>query len=316
MQHHQIILLGGSGFIGNQLAVSLANRGCMVTLPCRRPHRQRHLKVHPNIRVIEANVFDEEQLNTLCSNQHAAINLIGILHQRRRNDFRKVHVDFVKSLVATCSRNNIRRLLHLSALGADQASGSSLYLRSKGEGENLLHTFGRKDMQVTSFRPSVVFGAKDQFINRFASILKITPGLFPLACPKSQLAPVFVGDLVGRIVDSVDDQDTHSKRIDVCGPEVFTLQEIIELIIEATGSPCRVLPLGDGLSKLQARILGVLPGRLFTMDNYRSLQTPNICKDGDLCTTSLRRYLQNWNNHSGFRKHYDQFRQSQAGYRE
>ena len=84
MQHHQIILLGGSGFIGNQLAVSLANRGCMVTLPCRRPHRQRHLKVHPNIRVIEANVFDEEQLNILCNNQHAAINLIGILHQRRR----------------------------------------------------------------------------------------------------------------------------------------------------------------------------------------------------------------------------------------
>ena len=316
MQHHHIILLGGSGFIGNQLAFSLANNGCKVTVPCRRPHRQRHLTVHPNIRVIEANVFDEDQLNNLCRNQHAAINLIGILHESRSGDFRKVHVDFVKTLVAACSKNNIRRLLHISALGADEGSGTSKYLRSKGEGENLLHTFGRKNMQVTSFQPSVVFGPQDDFINRFASILKITPGLFPLACPKSQLAPVYVNDLVTRIVDSVDSKATHSKRISICGPEVFTLQEIIELIIEATAAPCRVLPMGDGLSKLQARILGLLPGKIFTMDNYRSLQTPNVCKDGDLCETSLRRYLQNWNNHAGFRKHYDQFRQNQSGYGE
>lgn len=316
MQHKNIILLGGSGFIGNQLAFSLANRGCKVTVPCRRPHRQRHLKVNPNIQVIEASVFDESQLNHLCRDQHAAINLIGILHESRSGDFRKVHVDFVKTLVAACSKNNIRRLLHISALGADEGSGTSKYLRSKGEGENLLHTFGRKDMQVTSFQPSVVFGPQDDFINRFASILKITPGLFPLACPKSQLAPVFVNDLVARIVDSVDDRATHSKRISVCGPEIFTLQEIIELIIEATGAPCRVLPMGDGLSKLQARILGMLPGKIFTMDNYRSLQTPNVCKDGDLCETSLRRYLQNWDKHSGFRKHYDRFRRNQSGYGE
>lgn len=316
MQHKNIILLGGSGFIGNQLAFSLANKGCIVTVPCRRPHRQRHLTVHPNIRVMEANVFDENQLNTLCQGQHAAINLIGILHERRDGDFRKVHVDFVKTLVAACSKNNIRRLLHISALGADEGSGTSKYLRSKGEGENLLHTYGRKDMQVTSFQPSVVFGPQDDFINRFASILKITPGLFPLACPKSQLAPVYVSDLVKKIVDSVDDKTTHSKRISACGPEVFTLQQIIELIIEATGAHCRALPMGDGLSKLQARILGVLPGKIFTMDNYRSLQTPNICKDGDLCETSLRRYLQNWNNHSGFRKNYNQFRQNQSGYGE
>ncbi|MCP4430144.1 MAG: complex I NDUFA9 subunit family protein [Gammaproteobacteria bacterium] len=314
MQHHHIILFGGSGFIGNQLAIALANRNCNVTLPCRRPHRQQALRVHPNIRIIEADVFDDDQLNALCRGQHAAINLIGILHQRQDDDFRRVHVDFVKSLVATCSRNGISRLLHLSALGADQASGSSQYLRSKGEGENLLHTFGQKDMQVTSFQPSVVFGKGDQFINRFASILKLTPLLFPLACPDSQLAPVYLNDLVGRIVDSVDDPSTYSRRISICGPEVFTLRQIIEMIIETTSSPCRVVPLGDGLSRLQAMILGALPGKLFTLDNYRSLQTPNICNQGDLCKTSLPRYLLDWNNHSGFRKYYDQFRRYQASY--
>ncbi len=314
MHHQNIILFGGGGFIGRHLAIALANRDCRITLPCRRPHRLQALKVHPNIRIVEADVFDENRLNELCEGQQAAINLIGILHERRKDDFRRVHVNFIKSLVAACTANNIRRLLHLSALGADQASGTSLYLRSKGEGENLLHTFGQKDMQVTSFQPSVVFGKNDQFINRFAAILKLSPVFFPLACPNSQLAPVHVQDLVEKIIDSIDDADTHSKRISVCGPEVFTLREIIELIISAKGSHCRVLPLSRSLSRLQAVILGSLPGKLFTMDNFRSLQTPNICEHGELCTTSLRRYLLETDSPSGFRRNYDRFRQNQAGF--
>lgn len=312
MLHHNVILLGGSGFIGNQLAFVLANRGCLITIPCRRPHRHQSLKVHPNIRLVEANVLDEGQLNQLCRGQDAAINLIGILHQRRPDDFRTVHVNFIKSLVTACTQNKIRRLLHVSALGADQASGSSLYLRSKGEGENLLHTFGQKDMEVTSFQPSVVFGKHDEFVNRFASIVKLSPLLFPLACSNSQLAPVYVGDLVDKIADTLDDRSTHSKRFTLCGPEEFTLKQIVELIIKATGASCRVWPLGNGLSKLQATILQNLPGKLFTMDNYRSLQTPNICSGGELCTTSLRQYLDNFANPLGNRKYYNQYRRDFA----
>ncbi len=308
MLHQKLILLGGSGFIGNQLAFALANKGSQVTIPCRRPHRHQALKVHPNIHLVEANVLDSEQLGQLCQRQNAAINLIGILHERRTNDFRAVHIEFIKSLVAACARNNIRRLLHISALGADQATGSSLYLRTKGEGENLLHTFGQKDMEVTSFQPSVVYGKHDQFINRFASILKLSPALFPLACPESKLAPVYVGDLVNLMVNSLDDRSTHSKRFTVCGPEVFTLQQIIELIIKANGSSCRVWPLGNGMSKLQAMLLQNLPGKLFTMDNYRSLQTPNICNKGELCQTSLRYYLEDKGNRFGNKKFYDRFR--------
>ncbi len=308
MIHQNVILLGGSGFIGRQLAFALANRGCQITIPCRRPHRQQSLKVHSGIRIVEAQAIDSDQLNQLCKGQDAVINLVGILHERRENDFRAVHVDFVKSLVTACTQNNISRLMHLSALGADQASGSSLYLRSKGEGENLLHTFGQKDLHVTSFRPSVVFGKNDQFINRFASLLKFSPVLLPLACPTSQMAPVYICDLVQRMVDALDDSSTYSKRFSVCGPEVFSLQQIVELIIKAKGSSCRVLPLGDGLSKLQALILQNLPGKLFTMDNYRSLQTPSICDESELCQTSLRQYLENIDNLFSNRKYYDQYR--------
>jgi NADH dehydrogenase len=303
-----LLILGGSGFIGYQLAYAFANRGWQVTVPSRRPHRHRALLVHPNIRLLQADITDPANLKTLCQDQQAVINLVGILHEKRKGDFRRIHVDFIKSVVETCSEAGIRRLLHLSALGADQATGSSLYLRSKGEGENLLHTFGQRGLDVTSFQPSVVFGKGDDFINRFAGILRWCFGYFPLACADSKLAPVYVGDLVAKIVASIDDRSSYGRRYTVCGPEVFTLQQIVELIIATLRLPVRIMPLGKGMSRLQATILQNLPGKLFTMDNYRSLQTDNVCADGDLCETSLRQYVIGLPAMNGNKRNYDRFR--------
>lgn len=306
--YEKVLILGGSGFIGKQLAFALANRGCQVTVPSRRPHRHRDLLVHPNIRLVESRLFDASELKSLCQGHQLVINLLGILHEKRKGDFRRVHVEFVKMLVTSCSESGISRLLHVSALGASQATGSSLYLRSKGEGENLLHTFGQRGLHVTSFQPSVVFGKGDQFINRFAAILKFCVGYFPLACADSRLAPVYVGDLVERIIAAIDDRNSYGKRYPICGPDIFTLRQIIELIIDSLDVPCRVLPLGKGLSKLQAVILQNLPGKLFTLDNYRSLQTDNVCDGDDCCNTSLRQYLSGLAVLFGNKREYDRFR--------
>ncbi len=309
-RQRNILILGGSGFIGKQLAFKLANQGWMVTVPSRRPHRNRALLVHPNIRLLEANLTEPGSLRGLCRNQQAVVNLVGILHQRRKGDFRRFHVEFVKSLVETCGEIGTKRLLHVSALGADQATGSSLYLRSKGEAENLLHTFGQRGLQVTSFQPSVVFGKEDDFINRFAGILKFFFGYFPLACADSKLAPVYVGDLVTKIITTIDDRDSFARRYQVCGPEVFTLRQILELIIAALQLPVRVMPLGKSMSRLQAVILQNLPGKLFTMDNYRSLQTDSICTESDLCETSLRQYINGLPAMFGNKRNYDSFRKN------
>ncbi len=303
-----ILLLGGDGFIGKHLAFALANRGWCVTTPSRRPHRKRELLVHPSIRLVDGDITDTDTLQRLCADQQVVINLVGILHERRKGDFRRYHVDFVKFVVETCNQAGITRLLHISALGADQATGSSLYLRSKGEGENLLHTFGQRELKVTSFQPSVVFGKDDVFVNQFAGILKWYAGFFPLACADSKLQPVYVGDLVERIVDSIDDCDSNSKRYPVCGPEVFTLRQILELIIVALNLPVRIMPLSKGLSRLQALVLQNLPGKLFTMDNYRSLQTENVCKDCEPCETSLRRYISGLSVMHSNKRDYDRFR--------
>jgi uncharacterized protein YbjT (DUF2867 family) len=308
MKHQKILIVGGTGFIGKRLAIALANHDCDVLLPCRRPHRHRDLLVNPRIRLIEANVFDTETLNKLCINQHAVINLVGILHENKVGDFRRVHIEFIKSLVAACTANKVKRLLHISALGANQATGSSQYLRSKGEGENLVHTFGQKEMHVTSFQPSVVFGENDQFVNQFASVLRLCPGLFPLACPNAKLTPVYVDDLVKLMVDSLDNPGSYTKHYPVCGPEQFTLKEILELIAEQVNPSCKILPLSDFFSRLQAQVLQLLPGKLFTMDNYRSLKTDSVCTGNSASEMSFRHYIKGINILFGRKSTYDQYR--------
>ncbi len=292
MKYPKIILLGGSGFVGRHLAIALAQRGYQVSLPCRRPHRLNDLRVLPNIELREADIMAQGALIELCNGHDAVFNLVGILNESKKASFRQLHVEFVKHIVEACQKNNIKRLLHISALGADQASGSSLYLRSKGEGENLIHTFGQHKLAVTSFQPSVIFGPDDSFINRFGTLLKLCFGTFPLACPNSRFSPVYVGDAVRIMTDCVDDPGAFSKRYPLCGAETWTLQQIVEMIAQAQGSKCKIIGLPDSLSKLQAMLLQNLPGKLFTLDNYRSLQTPSTCNAATpICPTSLSGYL-------------------------
>ncbi len=309
MQTNRVLLLGGSGFVGRHLAAELANRGFAVSIPCRRPQRLGQLRVLPGINIFAADILNPQQLGPLCQQHDVAINLVGILNESRRNQFRHLHVEFVKSLVNACQENALRRLLHVSALGADQASGSSLYLRSKGEGENLVHTFGRKDLQVTSFQPSVIFGEDDSFLNRFAPMVRYCPGLFPLACAQSRFAPVYVEDVVKRIADAINQPSTYSQRYQLCGPEAYSLGQIVELIAQSLHRRCRVVGLPDSLSRLQAVILQNLPGKLFTLDNYRSLQTPSTCAQASSgCNTSLTEFVRGLDHGFNRRAEYDRYR--------
>lgn len=273
MTAKNIILIGGSGFIGTHLAAKLSTLGHSVCIPSRKPERQNHLKLLPNISLIKADIHQAEQLNKLCQNQDVVINLLGILNDSKHNGFRLNHIEFIKKLITACQKNKIQRVLHLSALGANQASGHSLYLRSKGEGENLMHTFGQKDLHVTSFQPSVVYGNNDHFISQFASLVDQSFGVLPLVCPNSRFSPVHVDDLCQIIINSIDDKNTFAQRIPVCGHQNYSFKEIVSLIAKSKNSSCFILPLPKTISKLFAYILQNLPGKLFTIDQFKSLQT-------------------------------------------
>lgn len=310
LKHPKVLLIGGSGFIGRHLAVALANRGYQVTLPCRHPQRLRQLNVLSNIRLVNNRLTDEASTASLFDGQNAVINLVGILNETRQNSFRKIHIDLVKSLISHALKYQVARFMHVSALGADQAQGKSLYLRTKGEAENLLHSYGKHQLNVTSFQPSVVFGEDDSFINRFATVIKFSAGIVPLACAHTRFAPVYVEDLVQLMVDSLNDPDSYSKKIQVCGPEILTLLQIVQLTARAMHQPCKVLALPDSLARLQANLLQRLPGKLFTMDNYRSLQTDSVCTadSGFQGQQKFSQFLQGLTSGFNQRKSYDLYR--------
>jgi NADH dehydrogenase len=175
----------------------------------------------------------------------------------------------------------------MSALNADEAKGPSIYLKTKGEAENRAHTLGRPQIRVTSFRPSVIFGADDSFFNRFADLLRQLPGPFPLACPNARFAPVFVGDVVEAFACSLDRKTTWGRHYELCGPNSYSLKELVEYTARQLGRKGPILGLSDRLSRLQARVLGLVPGKPFSYDNYLSLQIDSLCRQDGLAELGI-----------------------------
>ena len=289
MVHTSICILGGTGFVGRYIAARLATSGKQVRILTRYRDHHRDLLVLPNVELIEADVFDSSQLETHIKDMDTVINLIGILNEKQHNGdgFRRVHVDLPKSILGACLKLHVPRIIHMSALNADANLGTSFYLRTKGEGENALHTYSGKRLAVTSFRPSVIFGPGDSFLNRFAGLLKKMPFIFPLACADARFAPVYAGDVAERFIRAIDDKSTYGKRYDLCGPEVYSLKELVEYTADVLGLNRRVISLPDFISKMQAHTLEWLPGKPFSIDNYNSLKLDSTCKKAKHEPTSM-----------------------------
>lgn len=289
MKHNSICILGGTGFVGKYIAGRLVSTGKHVRILTRNRNNHRDLLVLPNVELIEADAFDSSQLEKNIEGMDAVINLIGILNEKQHNGdgFRKVHVDLPKSILGACLKLHIPRIVHMSALHADANQGPSFYLRTKGEGENALHTFSSDRLTVTSFRPSVIFGPGDSFFNRFAKLLKVTPFAFPLACANARFAPVYVGDVADRFVQALDDKSTYGRHFDLCGPEQYSLKQLVEYTARTLGLKRQVIALPDFISKMQAHTLEWFPGKPFSLDNYNSLKIDSVCQQGAHEPTSI-----------------------------
>ncbi len=277
-----VLVFGGTGFVGRALVLALTAAGHEVTVPSRFAFRHRDLNLTPNVRLVE---FDpdttDEELIALMQGHQVLVNLVGILNEPRHNGqtFRRVHVKWSRRLIRAAERAGIHRYLHMSALNADP-DGPSYYLRSKGEAEDWVHEFGAEHgIDVTSFRPSVIFGFGDSFLNHFAGLARWMPGVFPLACANARFSPVFVGDVVARFVAAMNDPQTFGRRIDLCGPRNYSLRELVTYAARTSGHPRWVIGLPDWLARLQAFVLEFAPGKPFTRDNYASLQLDSVCTD-------------------------------------
>jgi NADH dehydrogenase len=306
------LVLGGSGFVGRHLVARLVSAGRRVIVPTRQRERAKHLILLPTVDVVEVDIHDQAALTRLVRRASVVVSLVGILNERRRGDFEHVHVELARKVVAACGVAGVSRLLHMSALNADP-QGPSRYLRTKGEAEAIVASSG---LAWTIFRPSVIFGREDSFLNLFAKLERIMP-LLPLGSPDARFQPVFVGDVARAFDAAIDDDATHRQRYSLCGPKVYTLRELVDYVGQLTGYKRSILPLGPGLSKLQARVLEWLPGPLMSRDNLASMERDNVC-DGALAAniggprTALEAVAPGYLATGAIKSRYDEFR-SQSG---
>lgn len=282
----KICLLGGTGFVGKHLANRLVNQGYRVRVLTRQREKHRDLLVLPTLELVSANIYDQEQLKANLRGCDAVINLVGILNETGHDGagFRKAHVELPQKVVAACQANQIPRLLHLSALHADATNGPSHYLRTKGEGENIVHASG---LNVTSFRPSVIFGEDDSFFNRFAALLRLSataslgilPVTFMLPSASAKFAPVWIEDVLDVMVQTLDEPKHFGQRYHLCGPKVYTLQELVAYTAKLVNLNALIIPLNDNFSKLTARVMEYIPSKPFSTDNYLSSQVDSVCSE-------------------------------------
>jgi uncharacterized protein YbjT (DUF2867 family) len=273
----RVCVLGGSGFIGRHIIEQLVREGHSVLVPTRRRERAKHLITLPTVDVVQVDVHDEATLDRLFAGCEAVINLVGILHSRRGEpygaDFLAAHVELPSKMVASCLRTRMQRLLHMSALKA-ATDAPSEYLRSKADGEAQIIA-ARGELAETIFRPSVVFGPEDRFLNVFAKLQRMLP-VIPLACPEARFQPVFVGDVARAFVTALTREESYGRAYDLVGPKVYTLQELVAYAGRVSGHPRKILPLGPKQSYLQAYLMEFAPGKPMTRDNYASMQVPNV----------------------------------------
>ncbi len=285
-----ICLLGGSGFVGTELASQLVKAGHKVRVLSRDLRKMKSLRVVPFIEVLQVDPYDVESLASAVEGQDVIVNLVGILNTSvgKGGSFDEAHVNLASNLRDACGKKGVRRVIQISSLKADANDGPSEYLRSKGRAVEILSD---SDLDLTVFCPSVIFGNGDGLFTRFANLLKAMPFL-PLACPDARFAPVYVGDVAARVVQSVNDADTIGASYNLCGPDILTLREIVEYTAEVLDIQRSIIGLPNSLARAQAFVMELVPGKPFSRDNYQSLQVDSICDSCDeTAPTSIKKIV-------------------------
>lgn len=267
-----VVLAGGSGFVGRHLTPALVNAGYRVRILTRDPARLRDLRVLPTLETAaHPGIYEPPRLGPAVRGASVVVNLVGILNQgfRRESRFSWVHGVLTDRLLQAAREGAVPRFIHLSALRAELPHPPSLYLRSKAEAEDRVRNSGLDWILV---RPSVIYGPDDDFLKRFARLLQWAPGILPVACPETPLAPVDIADVVRALRMLIDGATVPVRTLDLESSPTLTLKDAVEAIARTLHLPRLVVGLPDGASWLLGALLQGMPRPPFTLDNYRSLR--------------------------------------------
>ncbi len=277
MREQNVAVIGGTGFIGSHLLAHLAGDGVGTRVAARHYESAKHLTTLPYLDLEVANIHDDATLRRLVDGCSAVINLVGVLHGGHGEPygpvFRQLHVELPRRIVQACLDAGVPRYLHMSALGASH-SGASMYQRSKADGELAARSEPR--VAATVFRPSIVFGPGDHFLTVFANLQRRLPVL-PLACAQARLQPVYVQDVAAAFSLALREPRTRGMDIELGGPQVYTLAELVHLAGRYAGHERHVVALPDWAARLEARLFELLPGEpMISRDNLATMKTDNV----------------------------------------
>ena len=289
MKPQRVIIFGGTGFVGQSVCEAMQRAGLRVTVPTRSHAKGQRLAHLPNVTVLAVRQQTAAELIELIKGHDVVINLIAILHGSRAA-FEKAHVTWTAELADACEQAHLshplQRVIHVSALGA-AADAPSDYQQTKAAGEAIWQSF--KACPVAILRPSVIFGARDQFLNLFAKLVALTP-VMPLAGAHTRFQPVSVQDVAQAIMNLTTDAHpniTAATPVECVGPDTLTLKSLVQLVARWTGRRVWVFNMPKPLAMLQAGLMELAPGpTLMSRDNVRSLAVDNVAAAGatDTCT--------------------------------
>ncbi len=265
-----ILILGGSGFVGRAICSKLVADGHSITVPTRKRDNAQALFPLPSVTVIEADVNDAAALAQLAHGKDCVINLIGILN----GNFERAHVSVTENAIAACKAAAVSRYLHMSALGA-AADAPSDYQKTKAKGEALVRASG---LNATIFAPSVIFGRGDAFLTKFAHMVSLLPPLMPMLLPgaSARFQPVSVDDVARAFVASLTNESTWGQRYELVGPTVYTLRELVACVMTLANDKHMIIGLPGFATSLLASVLQYVPTQPLTPDNVKSMSVDSV----------------------------------------
>lgn len=275
MQGQLVTVFGGSGFLGRYVVKELARQGARIRVAVRRPDEALYLKPLGQVGqivTVQANLRAPASVAAAVAGADAVVNLVGILFEHGKQNFQAVHVAGA-ALVAKAAREaGAKRLIHVSALGAD-ATSPAAYARSKAAGEAKV----RENFPgATILRPSVVFGAEDRFFNLFAALARVSPVLPLIGGGATRFQPVYVGDVAAAIAAALADPATAGQTFELGGPDIYSFADILRIVVRATGRWCLLVPVPFVLARLKGAFLQMLPVPPLTADQVQLLKRDNV----------------------------------------
>jgi uncharacterized protein YbjT (DUF2867 family) len=272
-----VTVFGGSGFLGRHVIRALCKRGYRIRVAVRRPDLAGHLQPLGRvgqIHAVQANLRYPASVDSAARDADIVINLVGILFERGRQRFDTVQ-SFGAEAVALAASAFGTRLVHLSAIGADENS-TSVYARSKAIGERLVLA---AQPSATILRPSVIFGPEDEFFNRFASLARFVPLLPLVGGGYTRFQPVFVGDVAATVVEAAEGRTKPGAIYELGGPEVKTFKELMQYMLTVIERRRLLVPIPFSLAQLKAFFLQFLPKPLLTPDQVELLKYDNVVSE-------------------------------------